>query len=89
VALDPSLLRGDFGVKNWTTGETYTRDYLASCYRDHRELVGILQDLERGIITLSIRDYEAMPAVTIEAWLLYKSLITEQAARSLQGSIGT
>jgi hypothetical protein len=88
VSLDPSLLRGDFGLKIEDTGEHLPREYLWKCYQEHREQVGVLQDLERGIITLGVQDYENLPAILIESWLLFKHILAEHRGSEVQALRG-
>lgn len=77
---DPSLLRSDFPLKNRETGELIPVAELQRCYTEHLQLAHLVRNLERGIVTISLDEYNRMPAVLIDAWMMYRQMLTEREA---------
>lgn len=77
VADDPSLLRSDFGVKD-EMGRMIPVEELQRCFMEYRGTVYLLRDIESGIITLSLTEYRALPAMFVDMWHVFKLYAAER-----------
>jgi len=65
-------LQADEWVVDDETGKLVDTDELRECYEAYAGVLELFQDLERGIMVMTMADYHAMPAVTLDAYRIFK-----------------
>jgi hypothetical protein len=53
-------------------------DEIRSAYDEYNGLLMLFNDLEIGMIELSLEEYKNMPAKTLELYRMYKNMVREK-----------
>jgi len=74
VVFNPGLLEDGPKVKtiDWTTGELFDPKEIRELCYEHAQLIQFLHDFDRGVITVSLTEYNTLPGLLLEALTLYR-----------------
>ena len=86
VFCDPHLLRKDgpglfYDPEDGTGTKAVPTEEALTCYQENRELLLLLQDWEKGVFSVSITEFQRLPATLMDYRRMYLRLSAEERAK--------
>jgi hypothetical protein len=61
--------------ENWNPVD---KNYLMRCYSEYQDAIEFFADLDRGIVTMTLTEYNAMPAKVLDAFRIFQAMAEQR-----------